>query len=155
MASTTNLGIEKINPADFVDPEAFNRAWDKIDVLGLDYVVESGKSGEWWYRKWKSGRAECGIDYKSFGTISLNSVWTGSWYAGPRLTFGAYPFTFKSRPYTSIKFMYDERMDTGRVCQVMEGATTSTTMSPSFYVVDATNGEFKGFFGIYVQGFYA
>ena len=64
MASTTNLEIEKLNSADYVSVEPINNAFDKLDALGVDYVTESGTSGEWWYRKWKSGRAECGIDQK-------------------------------------------------------------------------------------------
>ena len=154
MASTTNLGIDKINGGDYVDPEVFNNAFDKLDALGVDYVTESGTSGEWWYRKWKSGRAECGIDYKSFGTVRLDDTWTGSWYSSSNMTFGNYPFTFSSRPYTSIKFLYDEVMGTGRICQVMEGATASTAKSPTFYIVDATSGEMKPYLGIYVMGYY-
>ena len=152
---TPNFGIPKIVDLDtYIEIDPFNDAFDLIDVAGVDYVVEFGTRGEWWYRKWKSGRAECGIDYKSFGSFELNRPWTGSWYAGPRLTFGAYPFTFKSRPYTSIKFMYDRNLNEGRTCQVMEGATKSTAISPSFYVVDGTSGEFNGFFGIFVMGYY-
>ena len=53
-----NMGLETINSSDYVSPTPINNNFQKLDALGLDYVVESGRSGEWWYRKWKSGRAE-------------------------------------------------------------------------------------------------
>ena len=59
MAKTSNLSLNLLNGADFVDYTALNTIFESLDALGLDYIVEQGVSGEWWYRKWKSGRAEC------------------------------------------------------------------------------------------------
>ena len=67
MAKTPNLGINEINGSDYIDYSVFNTVFNTLDALGLDYIVEKGTSGEWWYRKWKSGRAECGIDNKNLG----------------------------------------------------------------------------------------
>ncbi len=48
--------------------------------LGIkDYVVEQGTSGDWKYRKWNSGIAEC-FGYISLGSISVSAV--GNVYRG-------------------------------------------------------------------------
>ena len=51
---SNNMGLTNIDPSDYVSPDTINQNFNKLDALGLDYVVESGYSGEWWYRKWKS-----------------------------------------------------------------------------------------------------
>ena len=83
-----NMGLETIDSSDYVSPTPINNNFQKLDALGLDYVVESGRSGEWWYRKWKSGRAECGIDDKNFGTVSITKAW-GSLFQSGQMSFGA------------------------------------------------------------------
>ena len=60
-AARTNLGITAAN-------------------LGInDYIVEQGTSGDWIYRKWNSGIAEC-FGYISLGSISVSAV--GNVYRG-------------------------------------------------------------------------
>lgn len=156
MASTTNLGLDTINSSDYISPDVINKNFTKVDAVGKDYIVEQGTSGEWWYRKWKSGRAECGIDYKDFGNQNLHTGggWSINWNTTDSMTFGAYPFAFSKRPYTSIRFLYDSVLGSGRISFVMEGSTTSTTVSPSFYLVDASSGSCHPFFGIFVTGYY-
>ena len=57
----TNLGVTAMN-------------------LGInDYIVEQGTSGDWKYRKWNSGIAEC-FGYISLGSISVSAV--GNVYRG-------------------------------------------------------------------------
>lgn len=58
MASTTNLGLTKIQGADYVSPDVFNDNYDKLDALGVDYVTERGISGDWVYEKRKSGQVK-------------------------------------------------------------------------------------------------
>ena len=103
MATTTNLGLSKIDASDYISPDPINAAFDILDKLGVDYIVEQGKSGEWWYRKWHSGRAECGIDNKNFGDVDHKSAWGGMYISSQR-SFGNYPFAFASRPFTVIAF---------------------------------------------------
>lgn len=59
-----------------------------VKKIGVDYVVETGTSGIWTYRKWKSGIAEC------WGKISVSitswSAW-GAVYEGNPSTYGTYP----------------------------------------------------------------
>ena len=154
MASTTNLGLDIINASDYISPEVINKNFGKVDAVGKDYIVAQGTSGEWWYRKWKSGRAECGIDYKDFGNQNLSTRGWSSFYGTEPMSFGAYPFAFSKRPYTSIRFLYDSVMGSGRLSFVVEGSTTSTTTSPSFFLADAGSGACHPFFGIFVVGYY-
>lgn len=150
--ATANLGLESVDPSDYVSPTPFNTNFEKLDALGLDYVTASGKSGEWWYRKWKSGRMECGIDDKNFGNVAHTSPW-GYVYVSADLNFGAYPFAFASRPFASITF----QSTTGTVhnSYLSYVSSTSTTTSPKFKLIDPNSGTANSaHFGIYVCGRY-
>lgn len=139
MAETKNLKITKLEGSDVVDYDYFNIAFSKIDSALADYVVEaSGASSgfaSWWYRKWNSGRAECGIDNKQFaGNFKMNA-W-GTMYASDDISFGNYPFTFltSSRPYANITFNYSSN---GGMCSyIAQYSQSGTVKSPSFKVVD-------------------
>ena len=151
--ATANLGLETINSSDYVSPTPINNNMNKLDKLGIDYVVEQGKSGEWWYRKWKSGRAECGIDSKQFGQQTLSPLTGNTLYGTGDLSFGAYPFSFASRPYTCVIFEGDSS-NSRRGSFVAQKHSTSTTLSPSFFVVDWSSGTITPMCGIYVCGRY-
>lgn len=67
-----------------------------INGVEQDYIVESGKTGIWYWRKWNSGIAEC------FGTVSvnttINTAW-GSMYVGnTKMSRQNYPITFITKP---------------------------------------------------------
>ena len=146
MASTTNLEIEKLNSADYVSVDPINNALDK---LGVDYVTESGTSDEWWYRKWKSGRAECGIDDKGFGDVPHTDEWRSGFYASKELKFGNYPITFKSRPFSQINF----NSSTGHTSFLVNVTSTSTTTAQAVKLVDPNSGTASAVhLGIYVCG---
>ena len=151
--ATTNLGLDIINSSDYVSPTPINNNMEKLDKLGIDYVVEQGTSGEWWYRKWNSGRAECGIDSKQFGQQTLVQAPEGNMYITGELSFGAYPFSFAARPLTLITFEGDE-LNSYRGSFVATKHSTSTTLSPSFFMVDWSPGSTKPMCGIYVCGRY-
>lgn len=153
--TTANMGLVEINSSDYVSPNDINANFKTLDALGLDYVVESGKSGEWWYRKWKSGRAECGIDDKNFGTININIPWGSSGeYVSEQLNFGAYPFSFASRPFASI-VVNSKSVDYEHTSYISYVSTTSTTTSPKFKIVEPEVGTVEQVhFGIYVCGRY-
>ena len=154
MAETTNLKITKIEASDYVSPDPINTAFDILDALGLDYVVEqNSNSNGWWYRKWKSGRAECGIDSKGFATVSL-SAW-GSLYISQSYNFGAYPLTFKALPTVTINFLQSTSNVAGGMVHIRSRSDSSVglTKSPNFSVVDASNANYGvPTFGIYVVG---
>ena len=149
------MGLESIDSSDYVSPTPINNNFKKLDVLGLDYVVEQGTSGEWWYRKWKSGRAECGIDSKSFGDQAMytQSVGASNMYRTTDLSFGAYPFSFAARPYVEVSFEGDTK-SSDRTSFVAKKNSTSTTMSPKFFIVDWAGGNMGAVAGIYVCGRY-
>lgn len=148
------MSLATINSSDYVSPDVINQNFEKLDALGLDYVIESGTSGEWWYRKWKSGRAQCGIDYKEFGQKQLVQ-WNDTDLYGTtaQMSFGAYPFAFTSPPFVIIAFRNDKLLS-NRASWVNTMNNTSTTMSPSFGLIDAASGTCSPCFGIYVDGKY-
>lgn len=149
---TNNLGLESVDPSDYVSPTPFNANFEKLDALGLDYVTASGKSGEWWYRKWKSGRMECGVDDKNFGNVSIAQPW-GGMYVSNSMDFGAYPFAFVSRPFTAIVF----QSTTGGKHYGYVSYVSSTSMStaPKFVLVEVHSGtENSAHFGLYACGRY-
>lgn len=152
--ATKNLGLDTINSSDYVSPTPINNNMEKIDKLGVDYVVEKGKSGEWWYRKWNSGRAECGIDFKQFGEITNWTQVGNQAFITSDMSFGSYPFSFSSRPFAMISFEGDLNSSRrGSVCAMKH--STSTTLSPSFFILDFGNKEaIKPMCGIYVCGWY-
>lgn len=111
MAKTPNLGINEINGSDYIDYSVFNTVFNTLDALGLDYIVEQGTSGEWWYRKWKSGRAECGIDNKNLGdqeVIAWNWLWTSHF-----VSISNWPVTFLDSPgfHVGLNYTGDNRGD--------------------------------------------
>ena len=140
MATTTNLGITKLNSADYVSVDPINEALDTLDKLGVDYVTASGTSGEWWYRKWKSGRAECGIDSHNFGTVNVDQAW-GAMFVSANQTFGAYPFSFAAKPHVNIQFQGSDAGETGQQSYVAAASSTSTSTSPYFRLVDPYSNQ--------------
>lgn len=155
MATTKNLALSKINGSDVVNPSVFNTNYDILDKLGVDYITSRGTSNGWWFRKWKSGRAECGIDDKNFGTIALNnqvgSAKLEGWKCSAQKTFGNFPFAFKSRPFVSI--VLNSSSPGVQACYVSQQNSTSTKASPKFRLVGSTAKTFtNAHFGIYVCG---
>lgn len=81
-----------------------------------DFVVEQGTSGNWEYRKWASGKAEC---WGRFSVdVAINTSW-GSLYYGI-VSARSLPFTFSSIP---ICFAFGE----GSVSLITSNSGTATT----------------------------
>ena len=159
MAQTDNLNMEIVPTSDFVSPEPFNSNFKKLDALGKDYVIETGTSGEWWYRKWKSGRAECGVDSKQFSDAGLNK-WGPVAMTNVNWSFGAYPFTFSKRPNVNINFLGDQNAGYGGIIHIRGRLTGSSALniSPTFVIMDPVyaSGTIyqKPEFSIFVTGLY-
>ena len=151
--TTKNLLLESIDPSDYVSPDMINNNFTKVDKLGVDYVVEAGYSGEWWYRKWNSGRAECGIDDKRFDNWNRTSKWGSLYRTDSSRTFGAYPFSFKVRPHVEIS---QHSIDGGSLGgYIFYNSSDSTTACPTFMSVDTVSSVIgHPHFGIYVVGRY-
>lgn len=147
------MGLTTILDSDYVSPTPINNNFAKLDVLGNDYVVEKGTSGEWWFRKWKSGRAECGVDSKQFEKQKMETLGTANMYRTQYLTFGAYPFSFAIRPYVSLIFEGD-LTNAGRGSFAVPQHNTSTTQSPNFFIADWDKADMQPLVGILVVGRY-
>ena len=154
---TANLGLPQINGSDIVDYTVFNQAFQTMDVLGKDYVTESAKSGDWWYRKWKSGRAECGIDRKAFGTVQMQRwLSSGLTISSGSLDFGPYPFSFIEAPFVSTCFIWSSS-PSDAICWTVVRSQGGGTRTPPVYLVDANvnTSQFTGVvLGIYVCGYW-
>ena len=80
------------------ETKKFTFALLKQKILGLfgDYVVEQGTSGDWTYRKWNSGLAEC-FYRKNEGSIAITTAYGSLYYHN--IAAINYPFSFISPPY--------------------------------------------------------
>lgn len=99
MSTVTHLNTFKIN---YLTQEQYDEALSNEEInenelyltssnIG-DYVIETGTSGIWTYRKWSSGIAECwGLTDK---TVAANSVDTSLYVQ--------YPFNFITKPVTTM-----------------------------------------------------
>lgn len=150
--ATSNLNLDIIDSSEFVSPEKINNNTQKLDALGKDYITDSGKSGEWWFRKYKSGRMECGIDCKQFPDTPMpESIANGAMWRSSYLRFGAYPFAFSAPPFYTITFI--KSIDQGRMALPVVETGASNTQSPVFRIWDINGSVFKGpCFGIFVSG---
>lgn len=102
--STYRTGNVNITPAN-IGAAASSHTHNKSQISGLiepsDYVIASGTSGQWTYRKWNSGVSECWGQIA--GTITYSSTWngfnifqgtvnwpTGLFITGPVVTYSCY-----------------------------------------------------------------
>ena len=76
--STYRTGNVNITPVN-IGAAASTHTHNKSQISGLiepsDYVIASGASGQWTYRKWNSGISECWRQIT--GTITYSSTWNG------------------------------------------------------------------------------
>lgn len=152
MANTSKLGLTLINGSDIVDYNTFNNNFNIIDKLGDDYVVEHGNRNPWWYRKWASGRMECGVDNNLKGNATCSTNWGGCFLSN-EFSFGAYPVAFTSRPYASVSFNYAS--SAMAAAAVVQKQISGGSTSPAFYILQPTTGTVNGCqFGIYCTGYW-
>jgi hypothetical protein len=67
-----------------------------VEALKVDYLIEQGTSGNWTYRKWNSGIAECWLPGWNPGSYTCGTA-RGSLYSGGNLSL-TFPLTFTSYP---------------------------------------------------------
>lgn len=104
---TNNLSLHIIDESEYIEPDPINENFKKVDAAFADYVVEQGTKGEWWYRKWNSGRLECGVDAHNFGTYTTSTNWGSAQgiYVGDALTFGVFPVAFMEIPFYTVSLV--------------------------------------------------
>lgn len=122
---TSRLNLQIIDPSDYVDPGVINDNMEIIDKLGVDYITEAGQSGQWTYRKYKSGVAEC---------------WATIEYAATTDQYGLqslvqFPFQFSSAPVANVSGGIEGSND-GYVQYVK---TTATNVNVWMYKKSAEN----------------
>ena len=110
MATTSYLNLTLLEGPSVVDYNSLNSWVQTIDRLGVEYVVKKGTKGEYWYRIWSSGRAECGIDNEKYYDslrVDYTNVWPPLRTPQRALTdFGNYPVQFTRRPSVTINLNY-------------------------------------------------
>lgn len=94
--ATTNLGLETIQPSENVSPDKINSNMERLDRLGVDYVTQSGATGVWLWRRWKSGRFEC---WARLIRQSLAPTLEGYSEQGYVQVTENFPVTFEGMPY--------------------------------------------------------
>ena len=94
-----------------------------------DYVVETGTSGIWTYRKWNSGIAECWGIYTMASSCTL--AWGSLYYSNKTCSRINYPFTFTSRPQETVSLRLDSY--SGWIYADSEGKGMNTTTQTAVY----------------------
>lgn len=102
---TTNLGLATINQSDNISPTPINQNMEKLDALGLDYVVAQGTSGNWRYRRWKSGTYECWGRYAKQSAAPTIMGYDNQGYAQVTMQ---YPVTFVEAPVVTATARADD-----------------------------------------------
>ena len=125
---TTNLGLATINQSDNISPTPINQNMEKIDALGVDYIVSQGTSGSWRYRRWKSGTYECwGKFTQQNASPNVSGTSVGSFSM-------QYPITFSEPPQTFVSARQDGRP------QAYVGYVEHRTTDATWYVCDMQTG---------------
>lgn len=157
--ATSNLKLETVEPTDIIDFNVFNENFKKLDKLGHDYITAQGKDGNWWYRKWSSGLAECGIDNLALGyastsrskNASVKDNYTYPFYIATRSKFGSYPFSFIEIPSVFVSVNSFKHDKVAYTISVLNDGTKSK--SPGFYYAKVHSGDIEDLHaGIYVVG---
>lgn len=109
-------------------------------ALGInDYVTAQGTSGEWYYRKWNSGRAEC----YWYGWITPSvSASAGKLLNKVYMYAKSYPFTFAATPTAVAGVTHDNgygfvtrlNIDKDKVSVLWEGGTNNASAGLSIHV---------------------
>lgn len=153
MATTTNLSLQKINGSDFVSPNVFNQNFDRIDQLGVDYVVETGRSGIWRYQRWKSGKCECWGNYTT-PVADYNEPWYSTWYPGYSFTLPNFPKVFSEAPTVVMNVARFIRNETWGYTGIWDVFTTAVNTKNCGCLVSSDKKELQVsvVIGVYVVG---
>lgn len=132
--TTTNLELIKPEATDNVSLSDYNFNLDTIDTAMVDYVIESGTSGIWKYKKMASG------EFELFGQQVLPSV-TPAAYANQFLAFLT---TYIDFPFTAVTAMAWGTLGNatdwhiGRVVCSTSQITSLTFFAPGEYTASLT-----------------
>lgn len=112
-----------------------------------DFVVAQGTSGDWTYRKWNSGAAEC---WRTVGEYVASSNWEawGGIYLSPGVSGGALPFTV----YGAIPIITAHNAGNSTLGVVTAGDISSTTLNDIRCFRGTAGGNLNVVYNIYVVG---
>ena len=100
---------------------------ETIPESAVDYIVEQGTSGEWTYRKWSSGIAECWRQSGSYSEAMTNNYGNGNYYTTDY-------FGFPSNLFTSVKYVDVHRAGGTGVGLVSTSVYSYSTTRVDFYI---------------------
>lgn len=113
----------------------------------VDFVVSEGTDGNWTYRKWESGIAECWGRFSH--TLNCNSGW-GSLYETDSAVYETFPAgLFTAAPTVSIDW---EQTSGGTLLCLEMGAGLTSSRTQQFYGVRATRGSSTGYAHVIAKG---
>ena len=99
--------------------------------IAPDYVIAQGSSGNWRWRKWNSGVAEC---WQRYGFTAPKMVEAGAIYYANQVVGGfAYPFSFVYKPMEVVSA--DSTVGGWFACA--QGSPTNTLTESGYYVFTA------------------
>lgn len=108
---------------------AWNAKFHKdVSIQGeivADFVVEQGKIGNWYCRKWHSGRADCWYN-RTNAYVNVNKDYASGWYYGT-VPSTDYPFEFVEKPVCQITCISESEEEALILSTCGSG---STTLSP-------------------------
>ena len=99
-------------------------AWDSISQVA-DYIVDQGTSGNWTYRKWNSGVAECWGKFDT--TATETTAWGSIYQVYPEFGNISYPFEFISVPHENVMVRMEAMYTAGVEISPINTRTTTKT----------------------------
>ena len=127
-------------------PYGFNDDKSKYELNAADYIIEQGQSGDWFYRKWNSGIAEC---FGSFDFTDSFSKAGNGWYSSvhhhdfPSGLFNAIPIACSISGFGNYGFAIEY------------GGSSSATSTQSYYLMRAegnTSTDINATIGVIAKG---
>lgn len=127
---------------------AANKSYDFLTTkTAKDFVTAQGTSGDWCYRKWNSGVAEC---WRTVGEYVASTKWEawGGIYLSPGVSGGALPFTV----YGAVPAITAHNAGNSTMGVVTAGDISSTTLNDIRCFRGTAGGNLNVVYDIYVIG---
>ncbi len=143
----------------YCEKDGFECDWDanfggKVMIDGSpigDFVVESGYEGIWHWRKWNSGFSEC------FGTTPQKTYevtysWGALYHTEINDAASGNSETYPTGLFTDIPAVQATPYRYGQAVMLMPKSSGSSTASPDYYIVSATNGTYTASINLHCTG---
>ena len=113
-------------------------------TTGADYIIETGTSGKWAYRKWASGIGECWVTL-GFTSLNVSNTWGSMYYAtwmNSEINKNGrkYPFDFVEEPTVTASPGRGGN-DYWLVTDTANNTGTPLTHAPAFCIARASAGN--------------